>query len=158
MYLFFNYVIPLYVICYSPSLSLILRTHTHSQFPSQEHFRRVGLDTLTTLALSLASQISHINRRDSRCCREAKSLRLLCRARGPPRLSVLGPAKHVARLTPNAVFFCTEARPRVTMLLQIYIAVSFHLYPDNKKTQRRSVKGASVPGQCSTAAFLWFQT
>lgn len=64
------------------SSSVILHTCTHTQFPRQEHFRRVGLDTVTTLALSLASHISHINHRDSRCCKEAKSLRL-CWAHGP---------------------------------------------------------------------------
>ena len=34
----------------------------------------------------------------------------------------------------NTVSFCMGARPRVTMLLEIYIAVRFHLYPDNKKS------------------------
>lgn len=107
-----------------------MHTHTHTQFPSQEHFRRAGLDTVTTLAQSLASQISHINHRDSRCSMEAKSLRLHWAY--SPHLHILRLGERVARLTPNTVSFCAEARPWVTMLLEIYIAVHIHLYPDNK--------------------------
>ncbi len=51
------------------------------------------------------------------------------------------------------LFFCTGA----TMLLEIYIAVRFHLCLENKK-HSPPLKRGSVLGQCSTAAFLWFQT
>lgn len=95
--------------------------HAHTQLPSQEHFLRAGLDTITSLALAVASQISHINCRDSRCCREAKSL--LLRWASSPRRRILRSANHVAQLRSNTVWFCTEARLRAPLLLEISIAV-----------------------------------
>lgn len=85
----------------------------------------------------------------------------VCAGSGPTAL--LLPAEHVAKICAEKPRGHPSTPPPSSIVGRIERShrrvLPFHLHPDKKKTHGlRLKKGASVPGQCSTAAFLWFQT